>query len=692
MVDEANAGNKVSGGVTGTVVQAGTIHRLILPRNRQAPPRPWQLPATVRGFAGRGESVKALDALLDADSAGSPVCLTLDGVAGVGKTALAVWWAHRVHHRFPDGALFAELGGHAPDAPRAPAVVLTSFLQAFGVTDEVIPREIGALTGLYRSVLGQRRVLVLLDNAADAGQVRPLLPGSQGSLVVVTSRNALNGLVVTEGARRLCLDVLEPADATALVTTVIGSDRATAEPAAVAELVRLCGRLPLALRVAASRIASRRHTRVADVVEDLAVAENRLDALRVAKDEATAVRTVFDWSYARLPAAEARLFRLLGLHPAPEFDANAAAAFAGTDPTAARRILDGLAESHMVEEIAHRRYRCHDLLHLYAASRAESDETATGRLCASAAGLSWYAQAATDADKLVFPAQPGPVADLGPVRHRLVVADRARAWTWLTTECSTLFAALKEAFKQELHQISLALAAGFRFLALQPGALWPVRLEAETYGLAAARAAGHRTAEAVFLRRRADTRQMLGHWCESDSDLREAAVLAVELGDSALRGEVLCGLGRNLKLQRRYAAAQACYEQALPLVRGVGTRYVEAVVECNLSQLSGFLGQHDRALAHAERELALRQEQGEPRGEGYAWHDLAVARQGLGWHEVAAEAGERSIAAYRAAVGADEYLARALETTAISLRHTGEHARAAEYLAEAKEIHDRYTE
>jgi hypothetical protein len=519
------------------------------------PSVPRQLPLAIRDFTGRTEHLAVLDALAsderDSISPSGTVVIAIDGTAGVGKTTLAVYWAHRVQDAFPDGTLFANLFGHGPRAMLDPTCVLASFLRALGMAEERLSADLDVLVGLYRSLVAERRMLILLDNAGSADQVRPLLPGAPGCVTVVTSRAKLTGLVVAEAAHRVALDLFTRHEATNLVRGVVGTDRVAAEPEAAAELIRLCAGLPLAVRVAASRVAVRRHTSIADVVEDIAHPHTRLDMLS-GVDDSTAVRAVLDWSYTALPAEQARVFRLLGWHPLPEFGVHAAAALAGLDLNRASRILEALVDVHLLEPVGRRRYRCHDLLHVYASERAELDTTPGDRRRALGTMVTWYAQTATIADRLVFPANPALSVDLGAPVPPIRLTDREEAWSWLTTECDAVLAALRYAAEHRMTAVTLALAAATRFLAMRPRAMWHHRLTAETHGLLAAEASGDRTAEAAFRGSRADTHQMMGHWAESDADLDRLAELAQELHDRLLRGEALCGMGRNRKLQHLY--------------------------------------------------------------------------------------------------------------------------------------------
>ena len=290
--------------------------------------RPAQLPPPIAAFSGRTGELAVLDALPEAARQGMPIAV-IAGVAGVGKTALAVHWAYRVRDRFVDGQLYVNLRGHAPTAPVRPVEALAGFLPALGVRTDQVPADVDRAAALYRTPLADRRMLVVLDDARSAEQVRPLLPGSPGSVVVVTSRYGLGGLVARDGAVHVALDVLTPDEAYALLRRMLGRRRVDADPEAAGELARLCGHLPLALRIAAANLTLHPELTVADHVAELA-ADDRLSRLRVDGDEETAVRVAFDLSYAALPAEASRLLRLLGLVPGPDFGVELAASSTGT--------------------------------------------------------------------------------------------------------------------------------------------------------------------------------------------------------------------------------------------------------------------------------------------------------------------------------------------------------------------------
>jgi tetratricopeptide (TPR) repeat protein len=498
--------------------------------------------------------------------------------------------------------------------------------------------------------------------------------------VLVTSRASLTGLLVAEAASQLTLDLFSREEAGVLLRRILGSARVEAEPEAVAGLVEVCARLPLALRIAATRIATRRHTSVAEVVADIGAEETGLDVLSSSGDGGSAVRTVFDWSYTGLAGEHARLFRRLGLHPGAVFGVPAAAAVAGVDVATAYRQLDALEEGHLVESAGGRRYRLHDLLHAYAAHRAELDDDPEERHAARDRLFTWYARTARAADRLVFPGLEAPAVELRPVGPELPPADRSAALAWLTTEQANLTAVLRAAVEHHAHEAALVLAGTARFLSLREQASWAVRFEAESLGLAAARAAGNRAAEALLLGFRGDTLADLGRRDAAEADFRRQLELADELGDPARQQVAFSGLGQIRFLQERYGEAREFYRRALP--RAGGGRPA-AVIECNLSRISVRLGEFEQARAHAERELALRREAADHVGEAYALCDVAVALQGLDDHDAAIEYADQAVTLYRTLAGTETLLAQALETAATSFEHTGNLPRAADSLAEA---------
>jgi DNA-binding SARP family transcriptional activator/tetratricopeptide (TPR) repeat protein len=413
-----------------------------------APPvRPRQLPPAVWGFSGRAGELAWLDRVLDEMAAEATTTAALVGTAGVGKTALAVHWAHRVADRFPDGQLYADLRGHGTHEPAAPAEVLIAFLRALGVADESMPAGEPALTATYRSLLAGRRILVILDNAGSAAQVRPLLPGDPGCLTLVTSRHRLTGLVALDGVRLRAVQRLDPAETNQLLIRLLGIDRAQAEPAALAALGDLCAHLPLALRLAAARIVST-DLSIGDYVSGFGPAKT-LDLLSV-DDEPSPVRTMFDASYEPLNPDAQRLFRLLGLVPGHTFTPRAAAALLAVTPDRAGPVLDVLITANMVERKAADQFAMHDLLHVYAKEKTDDEGVAAvSRL------LDAYLQdteTATAALGLSLVRMPHP--PVGTRMPDLEIQDADSALSWLDAHRARLVAAVAHACDHGPREVS----------------------------------------------------------------------------------------------------------------------------------------------------------------------------------------------------------------------------------------------
>ena len=433
----------------------GVAERRAAPSDAPAdPPRsvPRQLPAVVYGFTGRDDQLAQLDELL-----GEPGVriAAVSGTAGVGKTALAVHWAHRVADQFPDGLLYTDLRGFDTNtSPLSPEAVARSFLAALGAQPARLPVGFEELIALYRSTLATKRVLLLLDNAHDAAQVRPLLPGMPGGVVVITSRNRLAGLVATNGARSVKLDLLAPAAARTMLAHRLGSGPVAAEPEAVTEIIERCSRLPLALAVAAARAAIDELS-LADLATELGETGRRLDALG-ADDAASDVRTVFSWSYRALPDDAARLFRLIGLHPAPDLGVAAAASMVTATPAQARVLLVGLTRANLLTEHSPGRFTCHDLLRAYAGElAAANDGTAAVRrmvdhYCVTAHAAASLLNRAWDVDN-----PPDPVPGVRPEP----LADRAAALAWFTAEYPILLATVRIAVQHQFDTSACHLAA-----------------------------------------------------------------------------------------------------------------------------------------------------------------------------------------------------------------------------------------
>ncbi|MEU5400814.1 BTAD domain-containing putative transcriptional regulator [Streptomyces sp. NPDC005963] len=475
------------------LLKGGPVPAAPSTRPRQQAPRPAQLPPALATFVGRRAELGALDGGLAGPSVAAGIDVVTGG-AGTGKTALAVHWAHQVREHFPDGQLYVNLRGYAFGPPLAPYEALARFLRALDTDPERIPGTIDESAALYRSLLADRRVLVLLDNAHNAEQVRPLLPGSAGSLALVTSRDGLAGLTACDGARRLVLDVLPQTEAVELLARITGADRTRAEPRAAAELAAACGHLPLALGIAAGRLAERPHRTLAEHAAELQDSENRLTAFQIDGDATSALRVAFDLSYRALQPAPQQLFRLLGLAPDSCISTAAAAALSGSPIAGTRPVLEHLAAAHLVNPAGPDRYRLHDLLRCYAAERATAETGPAERAAARERLCSWYLHHAEAAARLLTPQrQPLPLTAVGPWYEPANFTTPAEARRWCEIEHSHLLEIVRYAAEHGLdgHAGQLPLVPWSHF---QAGPYLADRVEADRS--ASRRHAGPATAAA----------------------------------------------------------------------------------------------------------------------------------------------------------------------------------------------------
>ncbi|NGY63401.1 tetratricopeptide repeat protein [Lentzea sp. NEAU-D13] len=634
-------------GTASNVVQVRDVHgdlHLNQPRPTIRPVVPHQLPADVRQFSGRDDELRQLDALL-AEKPSAVVICAIAGTAGVGKTALAVRWAHRARDRFPDGQLYVDLLGYSPDAPVQPAQALEGFLHALGVSGDAVPPRLDDQAALYRSLLDGRRMLVVLDNASSPDQVRPLLPGSASCFALVTSRSGLAGLVARNGAQRLTLDLLSHNESLRLLRDLVGVGRVDAEPESSATLVDQCGRLPLALRVAGERAAAEPDLTLSELVAELADERGRLDLLGSDDEDAsTAVRAVFSWSYRSLSPPAARLFRLLGLHPGPDFSAPVAAELADVPLPQAKRLLLTLAGAHLVQANGPGRYRFHDVLRLYAAELAESDER---RLEAARRMLCWYLHCATIADSLLLPLVTTPRVRLpDPPATPPPFTTRSEALAWCESEAANLAAAARHAHQLGEH----SLAAQF------PRALWgyydlrkPWSDWITTYeiGLSSARLLKDDSTCAGIIRALGVAYYDLQRFDEAAALFEESLVIRRAIGDFASTPGNLDMLGSTYRKQGDFAAALDCHRQALAIRLESDHKRGIAVTLNRLGSTYRDLERFDESLDHLNRSLALRREIGDLHGQGFALHSIAATYEQLGRLDEAMEAYRESLVVRR---------------------------------------------
>jgi DNA-binding SARP family transcriptional activator/Tfp pilus assembly protein PilF len=636
-----------------------------------ASPVPAQLPLTVPGFTGRAAELARLDALLPpGDRAGTtspaaPVAVTvISGTPGVGKTALAVHWAHRITHRFPDGQLCADLRGYGPAGTAvSPSEALHGFLLALGVPPERIPADLDARTALYRTRLAGRRVLIVLDNARDPAQVRPLLPGTPGCLAVITSRQQLTPLVVTEDARPLALDLMTDAEARDLLAARLGRQRASAEPGAVDEIIASCARLPLALAIAAARAAGRPGFTLAELAAELRDAQPGLDALE-ADDPATDPRAVFSWSYHALAQPAARLFRLLSLAPGPDITAPAAASLAALPQRQARRLLADLATAHLLTEHAPRRYTSHDLLRAYARELAASHDGDDILDAALDRVLGHYLHTSHTAATLIEPGA-GPIAmePLPPGASPVPLAAAAAARDWFTAEAAALLAAVRLAADAGRVTYAWQLAQNLTAFLVRRGR-WDDIAQAQGTALEAARRAGDSAGEANALHSLAVGYIWSGRTGDAAPLSGQALRLFESIGDHIGQARSHGSLGWLADNAGRLDEAMHHTEQAIRLYRAAGYRPGEAVCLNDIGWHHAKLGDYERALTCCEQALEALRETG-----GGGWEANILDSLGYIHHQLGNR--DSSIACYQRALGIFRDLGDRLEE-AEALSHLGD--------------------
>jgi len=612
---------------------------------------PRQLPGAVRHFVGRTAELEALTGLLaEAGTAdGTAMISVIGGTAGVGKTALAVQWAHQIAHRLPDGQLYVNLRGFDPSgSPVTPAEALRGFLDALRVPPEHIPSGLDAQAALYRSLLAGRRMLIVLDNASDAGQVRPLLPAGPACLVLVTSRSQLTGLVATEGAFPLTLDVLTDGEARELLACRLGAGRVADEADAVAELTGLCARLPLALSITAARAAARPGFPLATMVAELreAAARGRLDALD-AGDAASSVRVVFSWSCRQLDPAAARMFRLLGVHPGPDISAPAAASLADVPLARAREALRELAGARLLAEHVPGRFAFHDLLRAYAAEQADASESQAGRRAAVHRVLDHYLHTACGAAVLLNPARervtPAPPQ---PGAAPESPADDRHAMAWFDAEHRVLLAVIEMAvdsgFDAHAWQIPWALATY-----LDRRGHWRDWAAIQHAALAAARRLGDQAGQAHAHRSMGRVQIHLGRYGDARAHLSQALSLYRQLGDRISQARVRQDVGRVCERQGQYREALSHVRQALALFRAAGHRAGQADALNLVGWHLALLGKYQQALVYCQQALGLHRELQDRLGQADTWDSLGYARHHLGHHSEAIACYQHAIDLYR---------------------------------------------
>ncbi|QKW38316.1 tetratricopeptide repeat protein [Actinomadura sp. NAK00032] len=613
-------------GDAGTVIQAQSVQGGIRVGGGRDLPPPRQLPLDVAGFIDREASLRALDGLLTGSTTdGGPPAVVVSAVAGapgVGKTALALRWAHRSRSRFPDGDLYVDMRGYGPGRQLTAGEALDGFLRALGAPPEAIPDETGQRASIYRTLLDGKRVLVVIDNAAASSDIRELLPASRGCFALITGRSTLAGLVAREGAARVTLDVLSPEESVALLATVIGADRVATDQAAALRVADLSGHLPLALRVVAEHAAGRPELSMAGLAGELEDERHRLDALAAGEDELSDVRAAFSWSYRALPEQQRRAFRLLGLHTGPDIGIGAAAALIGTGRAAAGRLLRALTAAHLLRETSNDRFQLHDLLRAYARERAAAGDPQGERTRAVRRMLAWYLLAADAGRRLVLPySHSVPLVPPGGIDVP-AFATAEEATRWFEQERSNLLAALRLAADLGQYDIAWKLpvvADGF----FELGSYWADWEDVHRLGLRAARELADALGEASNVLCLGDAGWRAGRYDEALADYRRALLLARELGDGWLEGFASRGIGLIHEERHEIGDATGHFRTALRVFRDSGVRRGEGMALLSLGRCAAETGDREEAVGLCERALAVFAELGDEWSE--AWGTLSLS-------------------------------------------------------------------
>ncbi|MEV4514202.1 tetratricopeptide repeat protein [Dactylosporangium sp. NPDC049525] len=637
---------------------------------------PRQLPPAVQQFSGRCPELAELTDLAARASATGPVTVAITGTAGIGKTALALHWAHRMAGRYPDGQLYLDLRGFDPSGAAMPAgEALSQLIEALGVPPQRIPPDLAARAALLRTALAGRRMLIVLDNARDSAQTRPLLPGTPGCLVVVTSRNQLPGLVAATGAHPVTLDLLRPEEATELLLRRVGPHRGQAGPAAIDAIVARCAGLPLALALVAARAATRPRAALSSLAAELRDARTPLDALDSDEPDG-AVRTVFWWSYRALRPAAARLFRLLGLHPGGGVPVSTAASLAGLPVAGTQPLLAELVLANLLTEHTGGRYLLHDLLRAYATERVAAEEPDDQRAAAVRRMIEHYLHTAYHADlllgaqweELVFDRrEPGVVPE--------PVADRRAALEWFTSEQPVL-----------LRTVALAVVAGLDAAAtrlawtltsfLDWHGQWAALVEVQQAGLAAAERAGEPAFQAHARRGLARAYTRTGRYGAAHRHLAAALELSRRCGDPVGQGQVHLSIALVLERQERYAEALDHARRAFEAFGTVDNGRWKGRALNVVGWYHALLGDHAQALTSCRAALELLQDFEALADHVNTWDSIGFAQFHL--HQF-----DEAITSYREALDRCRHLGDR-HGEAMILGHLGDAHRAAGAVDEAR--------
>ncbi|MFF5445518.1 helix-turn-helix domain-containing protein [Streptomyces sp. NPDC012888] len=600
---------------------------------------PAQLPTATARFAGRSQALDQLHALSDSAPQDAALTIAIDGPAGAGKTALAVQYAHHVAAHYPGGVLYTDLQGWGlTDEPLDPGHVLERHLVAFGVPAESIPPAIEERAALLRTVVAGRQVLMVLDNARDAAQVRPLLPGSPGCTALITSRRRLTGLAVSAGAHRVEVGPMAPGESVALLRTAIGQLRSDAEPAALEALAERCGHLPLALRIAAETLSLRPHRTIAAAVADLA-GQGRLDALAADDDPSLAIRTVLTCSYRALDPEVARALRYLGIHPGRVIHPATAAELLDRPPAVTERLLDALVATHLLEETGPSEYQLHDLVRDYAAERAAAEETADERRKAIRRLATWFMYSVDAACYALAPQRPIELLE-NPPQDALTFKTADDARQWCDSVEDLVVPLVKAAAEQGLTAAWQIPARLWNWLLLRkPWTLWIASHEA---GLAAATSAGDVQGQAWVAMNLGEAYRQSGHFALARQHVLESLTIRRSLGDVHGQAWAETCLGFTATDEADYETAVAHFRRGCDLFAEVGDEHGRYVVMASLAEASGYLGAPD-ADQLFETALDLTEQRGDRYAAGTLWARRAGVQQSNGRLDAALQCLDQSI-------------------------------------------------
>jgi DNA-binding SARP family transcriptional activator/tetratricopeptide (TPR) repeat protein len=631
---------------------------LARPREASAPPgkdpalagrwqlAPAQLPHGLAHFTGRGAELAQLEGIAADARGGSVLIIAITGPAGVGKTTLAVHWAHQVSKRFPDGQLYVNLRGFDPVGPvMEPGEAIRGFLEALGLPADRVPNSLDGQAALYRSALAGRRVLVVLDNARDADHVRSLLPGSPGCVVVVTSRNQLGSLIAADGARPVMVDLMTVPEARQMLARRLGRDCTAAEPLAVDNIIESCARLPLALAIVAARAAARPGFALALMADELRTLRGGLSAFD-GGDPTTNARAAFSWSYQMLSSEAARLFRLLSLHPGPDLAIEAAASLAGADVGWPSPAMAELIRAHLVTERSPGRFTFHDLLRAYAAEKANSLDSDADRQAAIHRMRSHYLHGAYAATRLLDPHRnPVTIAPMAPGATRIRLADAGDALNWFVTEHSALLAMTEPAaagLEDHIWQLAWTLETFHDRLGL-----WHDSAATQRAGLDAAERIGDRTGQAIACRSIARAYAQLGRCDEARPYLHRALDLFADLGHLTGQANAHFTFARVAFRQGSHEEALSHAQLALAFYRAAGHEAGEAYALGAVGWFHILLGDPDQALSYCQQALGRHRDLADRQGEASALDSLGYAHHHLGRHDQAVTCYKHAISLWR---------------------------------------------